>query len=317
MKVLRTPDSRFQNLPGYDFDPNYVLITDDDGAELRVHYIDEGPRGADPILLMHGNPSWVYLYRKMIPGLLKTGRRVIAVDLIGLGRSDKPAKRRYYTQARHVDWMDKWMQALKLQNVTLFCQDWGGIIGLHLVAKYPERFDRVITSNTGLGDGSAAPRALRIWQRGMQLLPSFPLRRAIKSAVQAEEFSEEELQAYLAPFPSRKYQAAILAFPQLLPTHTGAPGVTDNIRAWEQLSRFDKPFLTLFGTRDPMTRGSDEYLQRAIPGASGQPHRRLSGAGHFTQEDKPDELVAEISEFLNAATPPTTGLEADQGGQLK
>ncbi|WP_372783587.1 haloalkane dehalogenase [Litorivivens sp.] len=301
MKVLRTPDSRFQDLPGYDFEPHYLNINDDDGTELRVHYIDEGPRDAEPILLMHGNPTWVYLYRKMIPGLLETGRRVLAVDLVGLGRSDKPAKRRYYTQARHIDWMSKWLTAMDLQHITLFCQDWGGTIGLHLVAKHPERFDRVVASNTGLGDGQTVPRALRIWQWGMKLLPIFPLRYAIRSVIQTASFSEAELEAYVAPFPSRKYQTAILAFPQLLPTHPNMPGVADNLLAWEKLSQLRKPFLTLFGTRDPMTRGSDEYLQQVIPGAAGQAHQRISGAGHFTQEDKPEELVHAITNFLNTS----------------
>lgn len=298
MKVLRTPDACFENLPGYSFEPNYLTISDDDGTELRVHYLDEGPADADPILLMHGNPSWVYLYRKMIPGLLSSGRRVIAVDLIGCGRSDKPAKRSYYTQERHIDWMEKWLRSMELTNISLFCQDWGGTIGLHLVTRMPERFDRVIASNTGITSGDGANKTLRIWQRVMRFLPAFPLRTAFGRSIKSEDFSEEILRAYLAPFPDRKYQAGIMQFPQLIAVFPDNVSVPANRRALAQLGEFRKPFLTLFGNRDPVTRGMDKVLQQLVPGAKGQKHKIIKGAGHFSQEDRPAELVSEVLPFL-------------------
>lgn len=304
MKVRRTPDSCFENLPGYDFEPHYQTIEDDDGTQLRIHFIDVGPRDGEPILLMHGNPSWAYLYRKMIPGLESTGRRVIAVDLVGCGRSDKPARRRDYTQARHVDWMRKWLVAMDLQSITLFCQDWGGTIGLNLVADMPERFARVVASNTGLPIGDGANKTLRTWQRLMKFLPSFPLKTALRRAMRAEDFDDEILGAYLAPFPSRKYQAGILEFPQLIAVFPDNPGVAQNRRALERLGRFEKPFLTLFGDKDPVTRGFEQVLMDLVPGAKGQKHKIIRGAGHFSQEDRPEELVAEIIPFLDVTSGP-------------
>ena len=304
MKVLRTPESCFENLPGYDFLPHYQMIEDDDGTHLRVHYLDEGPHDADPILLMHGNPSWAYLYRKMIPGLRATGRRVIAVDLIGCGRSDKPAKRRDYTQARHVNWMGKWLRAMNLNNITLFCQDWGGTIGLNLVAEMPERFDRVVASNTGLPIGDGANKTLRVWQRLMRILPSFPLKTAFRRAVKSEDFDDEILRGYLAPFPGRKYQAGIMQFPQLIAVFADNPGVAQNRKALEKLGQFEKPFLTLFGNRDKVSRGFEKVFIDLVPGARGQKHKIIKGAGHFSQEDRPDELVAEIIQFLDVSPAP-------------
>ena len=304
MKVCRTPDSCFANLPGYDFEPHYKMIEDDDGTQLRVHFVDVGPSDAQPILLMHGNPSWAFLYRKMIPGLAATGRRVIAVDLIGCGRSDKPAKRKYYTQARHVDWMTKWVQAMDLNNITLFCQDWGGTIGLNLVAEMPERFDRVVASNTGLPIGDGANKTLRTWQRLMKFLPSFPLKSAFRKTVKSEDFNDEVLRGYLAPFPGRSYQAGIMQFPQLIAVFADNPSVAQNRSALEKLGRFDKPFLTLFGNRDPVTRGLEKVFIDGVPGAKGQKHKIIRGAGHFIQEDRPDDLVAEIIPFLDVTQEP-------------
>lgn len=298
MKVRRTPDRHFEDLADYSYAPNYQMIEDEDGTPLRVHYVDVGPKDAAPILLMHGNPSWAYLYRKMIPGLAETGRRVIAVDLIGCGRSDKPAKKSDYTQARHVHWMGEWIRRMELDSITLFCQDWGGTIGLNLVAEMPERFDRVITSNTGLPIGDGANKTLRVWQRVMKILPFFPLKTAFKRAIKSESFTDEVLAGYLAPYPGRKYQSGILQFPQLIAVFPDNPGVAQNKRALEALRSFEKPFLTLFGNRDPVTKGFEKELIDLVPGAKGQNHKIIKGAGHFSQEDRPDELVAEIIPFL-------------------
>lgn len=301
MKVLRTPDTCFDNLPGFDYAPHYETIEDSDGTPLRIHYLDEGPRDAEPILLMHGNPTWSYVYRKMIPGLLESGRRVVAVDLVGLGRSDKPARRADYTQARHVEWMQKWLRAVDLRNVTLVCQDWGGVIGLNLVADNPERFDRVVVANSGMPAGEGGTRGLRIWQFAMKFIPVFPVKVVMRRAIQDERVSERELDAYLAPFPSFKYQAGIRAFPGLIAIFQGNPGVAQNKAAWAKLGSFHKPVLTLFGSRDPMTRGLERDVHERIPGACGHDHQIIRGAGHFIQEDAPDTLVREITGFLSVS----------------
>ncbi len=302
MKILRTPDSQFENLPGYAFEPHYANITDSDGTELRVHYIDEGPDDADPILLMHGNPSWSYIYRKMIPGLLETGRRVIAVDLIGCGRSDKPARRKDYTLARHVEWMEKFVLALDLENITLFCQDWGGVIGLNVVALHPARYDRIIMSNTGIPVGDGGNNFLRNWLRLMKVMPSFPWKSVFRKQIKNPNFSEGEFDAYRkAPFPKRAFQAGIMQFPQLIAVFPDNPGVPQNKFAWGELKKFDKPVLTLYGNRDPITRGYEKAVIKKVLGAQNQPHKIIEGGGHFIQEDKPEELLAEIIPFLNAS----------------
>ena len=300
MKVLRTPDSCFENLPGYNFEPHYTTIKDDDGTEIRIHSIDEGPRDAEPILLMHGNPSWSYIWRHMIPGLLESGRRVITVDLVGCGRSDKPAKKSDYTLARHIDWIEKWLLANDLKNITLVCQDWGGTIGLNVVADNPERFDRVVVTNSGIPLGDGGNRFTYWWLKIMKWMPLFPFEFAFKRAIRNPEFSNSEFDAYSkAPFPRRKYQAGILQFPQLITVYPDNPGLPQNLAAWEKLKSFEKPVLTLFGNKDPVTRGVHKLFKRDIPGTKGQNHKLIDGGGHFIQEDKPDELVAEILPFLD------------------
>ncbi len=308
MKVHRTPDSRFEGLPDFDFKPNYQTIVDNDGTELRVHYIDEGPRDAAPIVLMHGNPTWSYLYRKMIPGLVAAGHRVLAVDLIGCGRSDKPAKKKYYTQRRHVEWMTKWYEAMELRKVTLFCQDWGGTIGLTIVAEQPERFDRVVAANTGLLDGRFNNRWLRVWQRVMRFLPMFPFKKALGGAIINPAFTAADFAGYKAPFDTLSAQAGILKFPMLLGVYPHQQSAIENRKTLAKLGEFDKPFLTLFATRDPVTKGGERALIKLVPGCKGQPHERISGAGHFLQEDKPDELVEAVVNFIAS----TSSVESDE-----
>jgi haloalkane dehalogenase len=298
MKVLRTPDSCFEGLPDFDYEPHYTTINADDGTPLRIHHIDEGPADAEPILLMHGNPTWSYLYRHMIPGLLKTGRRVIALDLVGCGRSDKPAQKKDYTLARYCDWLTQWLLANDLKNITLFCQDWGGIIGLHLVAHHPERFDRIIAANTGLPIGKGANQFLRVWPAVMRYAPSFPWRLAFRKVLQRQLTVKEFAAFERAPFPARKYQAGIKKFPALLTVFPDHPEVEINRETWARLKSFDKPFLTLYGDRDPVTRGYEKIIQRYVPGAQGQAHKIIEGGGHFIQEEFPDVLVEEITKFL-------------------
>jgi haloalkane dehalogenase len=297
MKVLRTPDERFASLPGYPWAPNYLTIRDEDGTDLRVHYIDEGPRDAEPILLLHGNPTWSYLYRRMIPGLLATGRRVIAIDLPGTGKSDKPADRADYTLARHYDWASKWFGALDLSNVTLFCQDWGGIIGLWLVSKYPERFARVVASNTGMPVGEGESDFMKMWVGMMSVATEFPWPMLESGMV--TKLTEAEVAAYRAPYPSSEYEYCLITWPSLITVQPTNPGLPLNLAAWDRLQKFDKPFLTLYGELDPVGRGWETRAQAKIPGAKGQDHQIIPNAHHFIQEDVADELVARITKFLD------------------
>ncbi|WP_374574408.1 haloalkane dehalogenase [Phenylobacterium sp.] len=293
MDVLRTPDERFEGLADWPFAPNYLEIRDADGTALRLHYVDEGPREAAPILLMHGEPSWAYLYRKIIAALVAKGHRVIAPDLIGFGRSDKPAARTDYTYERHVAWMSAWLTALDLKDITLFCQDWGGLIGLRLVAAFPERFKAVVAGNTFLPVGGGSSDGFTAWLNFSQNAPVLPIGFILQGG-SGRELTEAEVAAYEAPFPDESYKAGARQFPALVPVTPEHPSVAENKAAWEVLERFDKPFITAFSDNDPVTRGMDATLQARIPGAKGQPHVTLSG-GHFLQEDSP----AEIAEILD------------------
>ena len=299
MKVLRTPDSQFENLLDYDFPPTYTTIQDVDGTHIRIHSVDVGPKDADPILLMHGNPTWSYLYRHMIKALEKTGRRVIALDLVGCGRSDKPAKRKYYTLARHHDWYCKWLEANNLDNITLVCQDWGGTLGLKLVAKYPERFARVFATNTGLPTGQGGSKFLKWWLRLMKFAIAFPWKYAFEANFVKTKPTHDEMKAFRAPFPSRKYQAGIVKFPQLIAIFPDNPGVTANREAWAGLASFDKPFLTVFSNKDPVTRQIEKHLINHIPGCREQPHTILDGIGHFSPEEAPEALLEHLIPFLD------------------
>jgi len=296
MKALRTPDDRFANLPDFNYAPHYTTVRDEDGTEIRIHYIDEGPRDADPILLMHGNPTWAFLYRKMIPGLLKSGKRVIAVDLVGCGRSDKPAAKSDYTLARHYDWMSKWLQAMNLKNITLFCQDWGGTIGIYLVSLHPERFARVVAANTGLPLGEGENEFMKMWVGMMKEATEFPWH--MLHAGMTTKLTEAEDAAYRAPFPTSEYEAGIIQFPVLIAVQKDNPGAPLNREAWKRLASFDKPFLTLFGELDPVARGWEKRAQEYFKGAKGLDHRIIAGAGHFIQEDAAEELVTHVNNFI-------------------
>lgn len=294
MQVLRTPDENFANLSGFAFKPNYVGVN---GGALRMHYVDEGPRDGPVVLLLHGEPSWSYLYRKMIPPLADAGARVLAPDLIGFGRSDKPSAVSDYSYQRHVDWMTQWLHALDLRDITLFCQDWGGLIGLRLVAAEPGRFAHVVASNTFLPTGDATPSdAFLAWRKFSQDIPVFPTGGIIQGGT-ARGISAEARAAYDAPYPDESYKAGARAFPMLVPASPDDPAASPNREAWQALEKFDKPFLTLFGDSDPVTAGADRALQARIPGAKGQPHRMIANAGHFIQEDAGEELADEIIRF--------------------
>jgi haloalkane dehalogenase len=298
MKVLRTPDERFQDLPGYSYSPNYLDVPDGEGDSLRVHYLDEGPQGSDIVLLMHGEPSWSYLYRKMIPIIVAEGFRAVAPDLIGFGRSDKPAHRDDYTYQRHVDWMQTLIDHMNLINITLVCQDWGGLIGLRLLADNPGRFSRVVTANTGLPTGDQKmPDAFLAWRKFSQETPEFPVSTIVNAGC-VNPLSSEVKAAYDAPFPDESYKEGARIFPSLVPASPDDPAAPANRKAWEVLKAFDKPFLTAFSDSDPITRGGENVFHRLIPGAQGQLHAVIKGGGHFIQEDCGEELAQVVVDFI-------------------
>jgi haloalkane dehalogenase len=297
VETLRTPDDRFQDLPGYPWEPSYVQTSDG----LRVAVLDEGPGDAPVVLLLHGEPTWSYLYRKTVPVLLDAGFRVVAPDLVGFGRSDKPVRDEDYTYARHVEWMRSALfDALDLRDVTLVCQDWGGLIGMRLVAEHPERFARVCAANTGLPDGTRRlPEAWWLFHDFVQKTPDLPIGFLVTSGC-ADGLPEDVAAAYDAPFPDATYKAGPRAFPALIPQSLEDPATPDNQRAWEVLSRWDKPFLCAFSDKDPITGGGDRMLLERIPGTAGQPHATIEGGGHFLQEDRGEELARVVAAWARA-----------------
>jgi haloalkane dehalogenase len=292
METIRTPEARFANLPDYDFAAHYVDI---DG--LRMHYLDEGPADGEIVLLLHGEPSWSYLYRFMIPPLAAAGLRVVAPDLPGFGKSDKPVRRADYSYAAHVDWMRQFIEALNLTSISLFCQDWGSLIGLRVAAEHEERFARIALGNGGLPTGDVPmPRAFKIWRAFARFSPWFPIGRIIQSGT-IRELSAAEVAAYDAPFPSAKYKAGTRAFPPLVPDTPDNAASAANRAAWEVFRRWEKPFLTCFSNRDPITRGGFRQWQEQVPGAAGN-NVKIENAGHFLQEDKGEELAALLVSFV-------------------
>lgn len=292
-ELLRTPDERFEDLPGFPFEPNYVKV-----GEPRMHYVDEGDRDAPPVLMLHGEPTWSYLYRKMIPIFAGAGYRAVAPDLIGFGQSDKYADKEAYTYKSHLDWVRAFIEKLDLRNITLVCQDWGGLLGLRLAAGMDDRFLRIAAANTFLPTGDErTPKAFKVWLRLSQASPVFPVGRIIQAGC-SQPLPKEVRLAYEAPFPDNSYKAAARVFPTLVPIEPDNVESENNRKAWERLARWDKPFLTAFGDGDPITRGGDEVLQQRIPGAVGQPHTTIEGAGHFIQEDKGEELAGVIVDWM-------------------
>ncbi len=290
---LRTPDDCFNGLPDFAYTPHYTQV-----GGLRVAHIDEGPRDAPVVLLMHGEPTWSFLYRKMIPVLLAAGFRVVAPDLVGFGRSDKPARPSDYSYANHVRWMNAWLAANDLRRITLFCQDWGSLIGLRMVVDAPQRFDRIVLANGGLPTGtSPIPFAFKVWRAFARFSPWFPIGRIVKAGC-AQGLTPQELAAYDAPFPTRRHRIATRLLPGFVPTRPDDPERENNERAWEFFKRWDKPFLTLFSNRDPVTRGGHRIWHQLVPGAQGQPHAVTRGAGHFLQEDKGAEVAQAIVAFI-------------------
>ena len=300
MEALRTPEERFADLPGYPFEPNYAEIRDGEGGILRVHYLDEGPADEAPVLLVHGEPSWSYLYRHMVPILVNAGHRVVVPDLVGFGRSDKPTRQTDYSYARHVAWLSELVfDHLDLRDATFFGQDWGGLLGLRLVADEPDRFARVVIGNSGLptGHGPASEAFLR-WQRFSQTTPVFPVGDLVGRAC-TTELSAAVVAAYDAPFPDDTFKAGARIFPSFVPTNPDDPETAPNQAAWRVLEAFQKPFLCAFSDSDPVTAGGDAPFLAKVPGARGRQHPTIVGAGHFLQEDAGPELAAVIRDFIS------------------
>lgn len=306
MDILRTPDDAFNALPDWPYAPHWTEVDDLDGGTLRIAHVDEGPSDAAPVLCMHGEPSWSYLYRHMIPVLVDAGHRVVAPDLVGFGRSDKPAAREDYTYARHVAWMTAWVEANDLRRMTLVCQDWGGLIGLRLATAMPERFDRLVVANTFLPTGDRDPGdAFRMWRQFSQETPVFDS-GAIVSMGTTTDLPDDVVAAYNAPFPDESYTAGARQFPTLVPATPDDPESGPNRAAWEVLEAWEKPVLLAFSDSDPITGGADRPFLERVPGTRGQPHTTIEGGGHFLQEDRGPELARVVADFI-AATPAGAG----------
>jgi len=299
VEIVRTPDERFAGLPDFPYEPGYVTFDDDDGGQLRVAFVDVGPGDGEVVLLLHGEPSWSFLYRRMIPVLVDAGLRVVAPDLVGFGRSDKPVDPAAYSYARHVEWMRRALfDGLGLREVTLVGQDWGGLIGLRLVAEHPDRFARVVAANTGLPTGDTPmSEAFLAWQRFATTAAEFDVGRVVQNGT-ATQLPPEVVAGYDAPFPDDRYKAGARVFPSLVPTAPDDPAAAANRAAWEVLARFGKPFLTAFSDGDPITGGGDRIFQKVVPGAQGRPHTTLRGGGHFLQEDVGPELARVVAQFV-------------------
>lgn len=289
MQILRTPTHCFDNLPGYSFQENYIDVSSacsfTTGTELRMHYVDYGLANSPVILMLHGEPSWSYLYRHMINNVAQAGFRVIAPDLIGFGKSDKFAEQDAYTYANHLSWLREFLISISLSDIHLICQDWGGLLGLRLVAEQPELFSGVIAANTMLPTGDhKPPQAFLDWQKYSQETDNFDIGNIIQRATQ-NDLIDEVVAAYNAPYPEEQYKAGARKFPLLVPVRPDDPESENNRQAWACLKQFNKPFITAFSDHDPVTAGGDKIFHKLIPGCKGQAHTTMVNGGHFLQED--------------------------------
>jgi haloalkane dehalogenase len=301
MLTLRTPDERFDDLPGFPYPPRYAEVPDGDGGSLRMAWYQAGPDDGPTVLLLHGEPSWSFLYRKVMAVLAGAGVRAVAADLAGFGRSDKPAEPSDHSYARHVEWVRALaFDALGLDQITLVGQDWGGLIGLRLAAEHPERFARIVAANTGLPTGDQElPDVWWHFRRAIESAPSLDIGRFVQSGCR-QPLPDEVRAAYDAPFPGPEFQAGPRAMPALVPTSPDDPATRANRAAWEKLGHWDKPFLVAFSDGDPITGAMAPVLRKVIPGAADRDHPVIAGAGHFLQEDAGDHLGEVIADFVRA-----------------
>lgn len=303
MRSLRTPDERFADLPGFGFPPRYAEVPDPDGGTVRMAWVEDGPENSTvgTVLLLHGEPSWSYLYRSMLPVLAAAGLRAVAPDLVGFGRSDKPAEIDDHSYARHVEWVRAFtFDVLGLRDVTLVGQDWGGLIGLRLVAEHPGRFAAVVAANTGLPTGDVdMPAVWWEFRRAVERAAELDVGRLVQSGCRTR-FTPEVRAAYDAPFPDDSFKAGPRAMPLLVPTRPDDPATEANRAAMATLGRLDLPFLCAFSDGDPITAAMEPVLRESIPGAAGRTHPTIKGAGHFLQEDAGPELAAEVVRLVRA-----------------
>lgn len=300
MHVLRTPDHCFDGLPDWPYEPTYTDVTAHDGTVIRVAHVDAGPADApETVLCMHGEPTWSFLYRKMIPILTAAGHRVVAPDLVGFGRSDKPTELGDYTYERHVDWMSQWLVKNNLRDLTLVCQDWGSLIGLRLATAFPQRFSRVVLANGGLPTGDPPPNeAFRNWRTFSQTVPVFTTGKIVEGGCVNKPLPPEVVAAYDAPYPEERFKAGARIFPTLVPAGLDDPSRPANLHAWDVLKTWTKPFVCMFSDGDPVTKNGEWAFRREVPGCEGMPHTTIVGGGHFLQEDRGEALAAEIVRFV-------------------
>ncbi|MEY2995582.1 MAG: hypothetical protein RLZZ39_407 [Actinomycetota bacterium] len=300
MLVARTPDERFDGLTDFPYEPVYTDVTAADGTTLRVAHVDVGPSdAAETILCMHGEPTWSYLYRHMIPVLVEAGHRVIAPDLVGFGRSDKPTSTSDYTYESHVDWMSQWLLINNFHGLTLVCQDWGSLIGLRLATSLSQRFSRIVLGNGGLPTGDPPPNAAFLaWREFSQNTPVFQVGRIVEGGCASKPLSPEVVAGYDAPFPDDDHKAGARIFPTLVPASLDAPSSAENRAAWDVLGTWTKPFVCMFSDEDPVTRNGEWAFRKHVPGCEGMPHTTIEGAGHFLQEDKGPEFARAIVDFV-------------------
>ena len=318
MEFVRTPEERFEDLLDYPFAPNYMDVPFSSFSSVRMHYVDEGPVGASTVLMLHGEPTWSYLYRKMIPLFVDAGFRVVAPDHIGFGRSDKPTDKTVYSFEAHVEAMQAFILSLSLEDITLIVQDWGGPIGLGVLASEPDRFSRVVAANTMLHTAEAELEGRTVWSNHASGVGDVCVAEGLLAWIlhsqRASEFEaspsiagttvrpipDGALAAYDAPFPDESHKAGMRQFPALIPITPNDPGAMINRNTWQALAEFQRPFLTLFSDSDPSTAGWEQIFQERVPGASGQPHGVIDEAGHFLQEDAGPELASAILRWLKA-----------------
>jgi len=296
--VLRTPEERFGRLPGFDFEPNYAEIPDEQFGALRMHYVDEGPRGGPVAVLLHGQGCWSYLFRKMIPVLTTAGYRVICPDYIGFGRSDKLPGTDDYTFNRHVQWLTSFFGQLGLNGAGGYFFDWGGFFGLRIAAEKPALFDRIALSNTQLPTGNAPGAEWFVnWREEQFALPAFPQGQMVNDGVR-HKLDRETMAAFDAPYPDERYKTGPRRFPMILPITPDMAGVTENYAAWEKLAEWEKPVLTLFSADFAGSAMGPERLLAHIPCFRGQAHALLKDAGFYIVEDQPLELARRLVDFL-------------------
>ena len=298
MEILKNNNSDLENLNQWKYKPKYISVETEYG-EINIHYVDEGSENTNTVLLLHGEPTWGYLYRNFIDPLVEKGLRVVVPDLPGFGKSDKLSKREGYTYEKFVKWMDVWLNEIDLNNITFFGQDWGGLIGLRLVVNNQDKFDNIVLSNTGLPTGDRPlGEAFESWKNYSQTVENFHIGGIVKGGT-VTEMSQETIDAYNAPFPDDSYKEAARQFPLLVPNSTDDPSYQNNLEAWEILKKWEKPLLCAFSDQDHIFKGVENTFIKHIPGTEGINHVQIQGAGHFLQEDKPEECVEAILSLLD------------------